>query len=218
MTTAKGGHPSEDDRPDHNTSDTQTIPQETPDVESVIDPFDPAALRASGDSGVVLESILTTVPVRKSKRDEYFRVHPGKDYTMDADVIEVESDMDRETYIVPPAYAHLVLGDARRVRIFTVMTHRGTVILWPAKLPVEGNSANRYSETALKVAKKAESVWVKMWGDRSLGGYAMKAAHGSMDDPKWPDISFRDLLALGFENRIIDSPDHPVIRALNGDF
>jgi hypothetical protein len=136
---------------------------------------------------------------------------------MDALVIERDDDLDRETYIVTPSCADAVLEVARKVRLFTCISKRGTVFLWPAKLPVEANSGRRYSETALKIAEQAKTVWVRMWGDRNLGAYAMVRARGHLEEPKWPDKTLRDLLSVAFESRIIDRPDHPLIRELNGD-
>jgi hypothetical protein len=188
-------------------------------AEELADPFDPAALRISGDAEISTERVLTAVPVRKPKRDEFFRVRAGEDYTMDALVVERDDDLDREVYVVAPGCADAVLEVARRVRLFTCISKRGTgtVFLWPCKLPVESSSGRRYAETALKIAQHAESTWVRMWGDRSLGGYTMVKAKGNLDEPKWPDKTFRELLRIAFENRIIDRPDHPVIRELNGD-
>ena len=91
------------------------------------------------------------------------------------------------------------------------------MFLWPAKLPGESAAGRRYAETGLIIAKHAETLWVRMWGDRSLGGYTSVKARGNLEEPKWPDKTFRELLRIAFEGRIIDRPDHPLIRELNGD-
>lgn len=182
-----------------------------------LDPFDPAALRVTADMDLATEKVLTAVPVRRPKKDEFFRVHPGEDFTMDALVVERDDDLDRSVYIVVPACADAVFEVARKVRLFTCISKRGgTVFLWPAKLPLEG-SGNRYSETALKIARSAQALWVRMYGNRSLGGYEMVVARGNLDEPKWPDKTFRELLRIAFEDRIIDRPGHPVIRELLGE-
>ena len=144
------------------------------------DPFDSAALRISGDAEISTEKVLTAVPVRKPKRDEFFRVHAGVDYTMDALVVERDDDLDREVYVVVPSCADAVLEVARRVRLLTCISKRGTVFLWPAKLPGESAAGRRYAETGLKIAQHAETLWVRMWGDRSLGGYTMIRAKGNL--------------------------------------
>jgi hypothetical protein len=181
------------------------------------DPFDPEALRISGEAEISTERVLTAVPVRKPKRDEFFRVRPGAEFTMDALVVERDDDLDREVYVVVPAVADAVLEVARRVRLFTCISKRTTVFLWPAKLPAEASAGRRYAETGLIIAQAAETLWVRMWGDRSLGGYTYVKAKGNLEEPKWPDKTFRELLRIAFEGRIIDRPDHPLIRELNGD-
>jgi hypothetical protein len=181
------------------------------------DPFDPAALRVSADMEIATEKVLTAVPVRKPRRDEFFRVHPGEEFTIDVLAVERDDDMDRETYIVTPACMDAVAEVARKVRVFTCMNKRGTVFLWPAKLPVEGSAGRRYADTALRIAEEAKTLWVRMWGDRDLGGYAMVRARGNLEEPKWPDKEFRELLRIAFDARIVDRPDHPLIRELNGE-
>jgi hypothetical protein len=181
------------------------------------DPFDPAALRVSAAMEIATEKVLTAVPVRKPRRDEFFRVHPGEEFTLDVLAVEREADMDRETYIVTPACMDAVAEVARKVRLFICMNKRGTVFVWAAKFPVEGSAGRRYADTALRIAEEAKVLWVRMWGDRDLGGYTMVRAKGNLEEPKWPAKEFRELLRIAFDGRIIDRPDHPLIRELNGE-
>ena len=57
----------------------QTLPQ-SPNgevsPEAPTDPFDPVALSINALADIEVEKVLTTVPVRKPKRTEFFRVHP----------------------------------------------------------------------------------------------------------------------------------------------
>jgi hypothetical protein len=194
-------------------SDTETDGH----VEELADPFDPAALRISGEAEISTERVLRTVPVRKPKRDEFFRVRPGEDFTMDALVVERDDDKDREVYVVVPSCAEAVAEVARRVRLFTCISKRGTVFLWPAKLPGESAAGRLYAETGLAIASEAQTLWVRMWGDRNVGAYTNVRARGNLEEPKWPDKTFRELLRIAFEGRIIDRSDHSLIRELNGD-
>ena len=77
------------------------------------DQFDDiSAFRASGDREVVSERVLTTIPVRKPKRDEFFRVRDDDAYTGDFWIVE-RDDEDRETYLVAEAYLDAVGQDPR---------------------------------------------------------------------------------------------------------
>jgi hypothetical protein len=180
------------------------------------DPFDPATLRVDALADVDVEKILTAVPVRRPNRTEFFRIHP--EYVTDTLVLEYVDGLDRETYLVQRELQDLVGHELRAVRLFTAINKRGTVFLWPAKLPREDSDAGRrWAETALQAAEQAKRLWVKMRGNRDLGGYEVFRAKGDLGEPQWPDKSFRDLIEIAFRDRLIDRPDHEVIRELAGE-
>ena len=127
--------------------------------------------------------------------------------------------MDTDAYLVAPEFQHLVLSELRQVRLFTVINKRGTVFLWPIKLPNDDNDRiRRIADTALQCAEQAKTLWVKMHWERDLGGYEMQRAKGDLGEPQWPEESFRDLLEIAFRHHLIDRPDHEVIRELAGEF
>jgi hypothetical protein len=182
------------------------------------DPFDPANLRANAAANIDVETVLTAVPVKKPKRTDFVRVHPDPAYTVDMYTVEREVGMDRETYMVLPEVQHLVLDELRLTRVITAINRRGTVFLWPIRLPVEGTDRNRRSaETALQAVEQAKSLWVRVQWDSDISGYTMQRARGDIGEPQWPDKSMRDLLEIAFRSYLIDKPDHPVIRELAGE-
>ena len=184
------------------------------------DPFNLDELRAAPDlESVSVEKVLTTVPVRRPGKNDFFRVHPGKDFVIDNYVLEHESDQDRTTYWVTPNLRD-ALGDyLRKVRLFTCIDKRGNVFLWAAKLPaVDGSpAAQSWYKSALLAADEARKTWVKIMGNRAIGAYDIVLARGNLGDPQWPDHSFEDLIRLAFRDRLIDNLDHAVIRDLNGE-
>lgn len=191
-------------------SNTKDSPRE------VVDPYDPEALRVQGLAEVEIEKVLTAVPVRRPGRTEFFRVHP--EYRVDTLILERHDGLNRETYLVAPEIQDAVAPELRRVRLFTCISKRNTVFLWPAKLPREDNDrGRRWAQTALEIANQAETLWVKMRGNTDLGGYEMDRAKGDLGEPQWPDKTFRDLLEIAFRDYRIDRPDHPVIRELAGE-
>ncbi|MFZ0714259.1 hypothetical protein [Mycobacterium sp.] len=182
------------------------------------DPFDPAALRVDAVAEYDVEQVLTTVPVRKPKRTEWFRVHPSPDYSLDMSLLERENGMDREPYLVTPEIRPLVATELKFVRLFTVMNRRGSVFLWTVSLPGDGdNRIRRISDSALQGADQAKTLWTKLAWDRDLGAYQMFRAKGDLGDPQWPDKSLRDLIAIAFRYNLIDRDDHEIIRELAGE-
>jgi hypothetical protein len=183
-----------------------------------LDPYDPANLRANAAANIEVETVLTTVPVRKPKRTDFVRTHPDPAYTVDMYCLERDTGMDRETYMVLPEVQHLVLEELRLTRIITAINRRGTPFLWPIRLPVEGSDRNRrVAETAMLAAEQAKQLWVRVLWNADISGYSMQRAKGDIGEPQWPDKSMRDLLEIAFRHYLIDRPDHPVIRELAGE-
>lgn len=157
------------------------------------------------------------MPVKKPKRDVFVRVHPDPKYVLDTLLLERDTGMEKESYLVAPEVQPVVLPELRRTRLFVAMSKRGTLFIWPIKLPLEGNdSGRRIADTALQCAEQAKTLWVRVVWNKDLGGYEMFRAKGDLGEPQWPDKSFRDLIAIAFRHNRIDRADHPVIKELEG--
>lgn len=187
---------------------------------SPVDPFDPDAMRIDALQDVRVEQVLTTVPVRNPKRTEFVRVHPDPAYSVDTYVVETEIDGDKEVFYVLPELRGVVPDPEalKAVRIYTAITKRGTVILWPIKMPVAGaNRFRRMADSALQAAEEAKELWVKVTWDRELGAWTYARAKADLGTPQWPAKSFGELLSIAFRLNLIDREDHPVFRELEGD-
>lgn len=189
------------------------------DAISPPNPFDLEALRAVPDLDIDVEKILTTVPVRRPNKNEFFRVHNDADYVIDGYVLEHESEMDRTMFWVAPNVRAALVEHLRKVRLFTCIDKRSNVFLWPAKLPtVDGSAAARsWYLSGLRAAEEAKRVWVKITGNRSLGAYNISVARGELGAPQWPDHTFQELIELAFHDKVIDSMGHAVVREINGE-
>jgi hypothetical protein len=191
-----------------------------PVQDTTTDPFDLDALRVEGLDDIGVEKVLLTVPVRKPKRTEFFRVHPSSDYSLDVAVLIREDGIDREAYLIAPSLRAELVDNLQHVRLFTCVTKRGTVFLWPARLPdseAAGGGGRAWHTSALEVAEEARKSWVRMQGDRELGAYVMHRARGDLGEPAWPVRTFKELLKIAFKERFIDTAFHDVIRELNGE-
>ena len=181
------------------------------------DPFDPETIRVNSSVSIETETALTTVPVRKPKRAEFVRVHTDPAFMVDAALLEHDDGRDTVLYLVAPDMRPLVREELKTVRLFTTMTRHKVLLLWPVKLPAdEGDNMRRISDSALMAAEEAKTLWTKVAWNRALGAYEHTVAKGELGDPQWPDRKFRDLLEIAFRGRVIDRPDHPVIRDLEG--
>src|SRR4051812_30928071 len=104
---------------------------------TVMDPFDPAALRLSQDFAAELgvKKKLLTVPVRKPDKAWFVRVHPAQAYQLTTAVVELKEE--REVSLVAPApRPELAAESTFSARtLFTAVNRQGVVFLWPVRLP-----------------------------------------------------------------------------------
>lgn len=188
-------------------------------VDAPVDPFDVDRLRSTPMNDFSVEKVLLAVPVRRPSKHEFFRVHPDPAYTLDCFVLERSEEMSSETYWVAPDMLSAVANLTRPVRIFTCVNKNGTAFLWPAKLPTASSSGGRrWADSALLIADHAKTSWVKMSGNKDLGAYDLFKAAGDLGEPAFPPAPLSDLLRLAFAgDRLINSIDHPVLKASRGE-
>ena len=183
-------------------------------MSSVFDDLD--ALRLSVDTAGTagMREVLRHVPVRKPNRTEFFRTHPDANMSITTAIFDDREE--QETFFVLPELRKELAGELKPVLLMTAITRQGVTFLWPVSLPDDSGRRNAWAETAREAAELAKTAWVRMAADMQLGAYRVYVAEGELSDPVWPDKSFKELLEIGFKDRIIDSEDHPVVKRLRG--
>lgn len=184
----------------------------TPKKRDIFD--DLAALGRPLDELIPSEKLLTALPVRKPKRDEWCRVHP----TIHARVYVYESNDDRSLYVVPPNVVEPLRDVVRYVQMSLAVSYSGTYLIWPVPIPTERKPYPAHV-SAFAAAEKGRKEWVRItWTGTEYEVFRRKSA--SME-PVWPKeiTNASEMLRFaakvgGFE--IIDSLDHPVVRGLLG--
>jgi hypothetical protein len=184
---------------------------------STLDPFDPAALRLDQtfSDGVAVKKLLTAVPVKKPHRQDFVRVHSSADYRL-GPVGIVELKEDREFYLVAPGIAPDLVNEMAVCTIYTAINRQGVVHLWPIRLPSADGKHNTWHRTAAEAAELAMRRWIRMSANLSLGAYEVFEARANIPDPTWPEEPFSELLKIAFKDRMVDSPNHPIILRLQG--
>src|SRR5262249_52791911 len=158
---------------------------------------------------------LLTVPVRKPDRQWFIRVHPDEAYRLAVLVLELRDE--REHYLVDPSLGPSLVAEVVPTQIFTCVNRQGTLFLWPVRLEQERGRRNEWNTSALAAATFAMDRWVRVTSDMSLGAYQVFYAEGALDEPEWPSVPFKELLAIAFKHRFIDNLNHDVLRRLRGE-
>jgi hypothetical protein len=182
------------------------------------DPFSPASLRLGTDysEGLGVRKVISTVPARKPSNSEWFRVRPGAEWQLQTAVLELEKGVERATYLVSPHLWPELSGEIKPALLLVCINRANDVFMWRVKLPGSDGRTNTWTDSALQIAKAAETTWCRMVADMGNGIYTHFEPTAGMPEPKWPDLSFSAILKLTFRDRMIDSIDHPVLRELRG--
>jgi hypothetical protein len=161
------------------------------------------------------KKILTTVPVRKPNKQDFVRVHPDPEFWEPFAVIELRED--REHYLITPDIAAAFPTEFVTAMFYTAINRQRVVFLWPVRLPTSDGRINEWHRSAQEAAERAMGHWIRVTANMNLGAYEIMEATAKMPDPEWPEYTFRDLLRIGFRDRIISSHDHPVLKRLRGE-
>lgn len=161
------------------------------------------------------KKILTTVPVRKPRSQDFVRVHPDAEFRNPFAVIELKDD--RERYLIMPEIAAAMPTEIVTEMLYTTINRQKVVSMWPVRLPASDGRVNEWHRSAQEAAERAMQRWIRVVANMSLGAYEIIEAPGRISNPEWPDYSFQDLLRIGFRDRIISSFDHPVLKRLRGE-
>jgi hypothetical protein len=164
---------------------------------------------------VGVKKLLTTVPVRKPNRRDYVRVHPNPAFRLSPAAI-IELKEEGEVYLVLPSIAQQLPGEFSVVTLNTAINRQGVVHLWPVKLPSPDGKLMDWHRSAAEAAERAVERWIRVASNMALGAYEIFEANGDLPDPDWPDISFEEILKIAFRGRVVDRPDHPLVRRLQG--
>jgi hypothetical protein len=180
------------------------------------DPFDLAKLRLDPEffEGTSVKRLLTTVPVKKPGNQDFVRIHPSLEYRETLAFIELRDD--REVYLITAAAANVpeIRAECFVATLFTAITRTNVLFLWPVRVPATDGRVNNWHASAATAVQFAMTKWVRIKANMALGAYEVFEAADTVPDPTWPEYSFDTLYRIAFKDRLIDSPDHPVIQRL----
>lgn len=161
-----------------------------------------------------VETIHSTITVRKPNKHEFFRVRSGKEWQIL--VAAIEDSNDRELWAVERKLAETIREEVSFVLLRLAVNRNGVPFLWPLKISRNGKS-NPWNMSAMVAAERAETKWVRMVSDLSAGRYEIKASKNDHGEPEWPDLPFQKIIELAFKDRTITDCIHPVLQQLRGE-
>jgi hypothetical protein len=181
------------------------------------DPFDLQALREAPILVKVKPRRLHIPVRRRPNRHDFVRTHSDPEYRINLPIFRGGSDGDdEEMYYVVPAMMAEMPNEVQLYTAFTAVNLRGSVFLWCIPIPPDDRQPNAWLVTNRECAETAIDKWVRVASNRDDGCYHAVDYEGPPVEPVFPQETFRELLMLGFKNRVVDRPDHPIILKLRG--
>jgi hypothetical protein len=193
----------------------------TDDKKKKIDPFDPAQFRAPNTldgSGDGIRREFTHILTSKPKKSAFFRSHTDPTYRLPVNIIEYNSGMMKEEFLVMPAVAEALVEETKPKLLVLCVDKMGTPFLWLAPRQAEDGyqRTNLWNTSKLEALRLSETKWVRMSANMAEGAYTIHTS-SSDSQPDWPDLPLSELIQLGFgEERVIRDMNHPVIQRLLG--
>jgi hypothetical protein len=173
-------------------------------------------IRAPQDFNAEVKRVIAHTPVDRPPKRRYFRVRPGDEWCDTLGLYETSSDFGSETYIVHPTMYDHLLGEFSIYKVVLAITMQDDLYVFPIKLPDSDGRHNTWNATKMEGAEKAKTLWIRLIPNRKIGAYEFKIGANQDYEPKWPDLSFLEILNIAFKGRIISDPNHPIIQELRG--
>ena len=130
---------------------------------------------------------------------------------------QFDGDMTPKTfYVRPGTEVATVLAEKDRLRdailVLGVVRH-GDFFVWELKLPNGRNEVgDRWAESRIDIAQRAQSEWLKPKAKTSAGGYDYESPMVQYEDPDWSLIQFDDAIkAVCKGDKVISTMDHEAV-------
>jgi hypothetical protein len=172
-------------------------------------------LRLSQDFEGLAEvtKVVTSVAIGKPHHHTFFRVHPkwAELYW----ILELKNAMRSDFYIVDTSSVPELTTEVSPRRLVPIITRDGSLYIWPLRISTAEKNLDAAGASSYAAARLAQQSWIRLrWNGHEFDATVAKAA---IPEPTWPDITFDEMIEIAFAGKVIDSPEHPVVKTLNGE-
>ena len=163
----------------------------------------------------VARKVLLRVPVSQPSKQQYVRVRSDGSYHFKCAILKLEDDV--RPYLILPKMASVVAQDIKQVILKLGIDRQGNIFLWPIPSAPEDASENTWNQSQRQVAEMAETSWLRLMPNQTLGCYEPMVAQGEIPEPTWPDYTLEEILEIAFgSTHQISDREHPALLKLWG--
>jgi hypothetical protein len=161
-----------------------------------------------------VREVVTSVSIGKPNWQTYFRVHP--DWFGYYPIFAMKQDGKRDDlYMVDTKAVPELAPEVEPRLLVPLITRAGSLYIWALRIGTPEKEADLAATSSFSAMKKAKSSWIRLrWIGRE---YKCSEPKNKLPEPEWPETTFEEMLNLAFADKVIDKPDHAVVKALNGE-
>jgi hypothetical protein len=154
-----------------------------------------------------------TYPIQKPMKSKYVRVHPDLTYRQPSIRTFTDSDTSELYYVDPDLeLPEAVESQTRITDLYAAQTHDGTNFIWFVH-----HSDTSWYRAAVTSIRTCSRAWRRVIARKSANTYDLYEPEQSIPEPDWSALPpFLEMVESGFEDRMIQTVDHPVFRKLRG--
>jgi len=168
-------------------------------------------------TGIKIKKKIVKIPVGRPNSQTFFRSHPSKEYHFMTHCLTDKEE--NKLYVLNQKILNELAELSDQVRMTTLylcVNSKNDPFLFPVPLPDSEGRWNSWHESQSKCVKQAQKTWIRMQPNRSVQGYDVFAAEGNRTKPEFPNMPLEKILSIAFDDSIIDSMEHPLIKKLRG--
>lgn len=159
---------------------------------------------------------LTVMRVGAPPKNEAIRVYARVQAT--AWTLDADRERGISAHLVATSLANSNPGIKTALRLRTyhlAVTASGVLFLWSVA-PRNPLAASTWTDSAHRALQRASRQWVRVAPERARQSYVLYAPPEALPDPDPSPLTIEQAIEIAFHDRIISSPDHPLIAPLLG--
>jgi hypothetical protein len=152
-------------------------------------------------------------PLMKPLKTKYVRVHPAPEYRMSRILTFTEEESGEIYYVSPDLEVPASIENHIKLsNLYAAQAHDGTFFIWYIH-----HSDTSWFRAALKTVSVTTGNWRRVIARKGANTYDLYAPEDAIPEPDWSTLPpFMEMVESGFDDRMIMSIDHPVLRKLRG--
>jgi hypothetical protein len=171
-----------------------------------------------------VETLPNALPIHSiAGAKDFVRLHPDEENYWSTELcfvsVPIKGSKRDSLHLIDEDIAMRHLPSAKVLRFRLALASKPTDAFFLCQVPTR-NLDNTYNASNVEACESAKMLWTQATSRREEGVEAYKVELARDADafppPKWPSLSFSELISKAFAGRMIDREDHPGLLRLIG--